>query len=158
MYCSIFSDFSHGVRTYVWNLVELCLPWVFNKTLSLVQYTCDCLQQFYFWSHLFINACLHCLINCQLASYLIFRIESLSNTNCDSVCCVVVRTVDPMANILDERTPSQGFLWIKSISCILNKTNSLIYSFYNCIGLWVSYTDEATRYSVVICHHRFELY
>ena len=35
-------------------------------------------------------------------------------------------------------------------------TNSLVYVFHNCVCLRVSYADEVTWYSVVICHHDFE--
>ena len=73
---------------------------------------------FSFWLPLIVNACLHPFINFQLASWLILRIASLPNTSCDGVCCVVVCTIDRVANILDERIPSKGFSLSKSICWI----------------------------------------
>ena len=70
---------------------------------------------------LFINACLHCFIHCQFASWLMLRIASLPNTSCDSVCCIVVCTLGRMANIVNNR-----FLSSKSISWILKVSITLL--------------------------------
>ena len=118
-YCSIIPGLSHDVNPIYMFWLNFVSHAFFNKTLSPVWYTWDCLRRFSFWMNLFINACLYCLINCQLASWLILRIVSLPNTNYDGVCCVVVCLVDRMANIVDERTPSQEFSLSKSISWIL---------------------------------------
>ena len=118
-YCSIISNFSYGVRTYS------RLGWTSffsfsNKTLSPMRYTLDCLRQYSFWLPLFIGACIHCLINCQLASWLILRIASLASTYCNGICYVVVCILNCMANIVKERSPFQGFSSCKSIYNILN--------------------------------------
>ena len=85
-----------------------------------MQCTWDCLQQFSFWLPLFINTCLLCLINCQLASWLILRIVFLPNLIYETEYCMIVCTEDHMANIVDVRIPSQGLSLSKSNCWILN--------------------------------------
>ena len=115
---SIIPDFSHSARTYKWVLIEFHFHAFFNKTLSPVRFKYGYLQRFSFWLPLFINACFSCLINCQLASWLILRIASLPNTSRDGLCYVVVCTKDCMVNIVDEEIPSQGLSLSKWISWI----------------------------------------
>ena len=73
----------------------------FNETLSQVWYSWVCFQRFSSLFPLLINTFLRCSINCQVASWLIFRIAYLPNANCDGVYYVVVCTIECMTEIKD---------------------------------------------------------
>ena len=72
----------------------LRLDWIsfstrfFNETLSPVWYTWDYLQPIFFWLPLFINTYSPCMINHQLASWLILRIVFLPNSSFEGVYCI----------------------------------------------------------------------
>ena len=122
----------------------------FNKTLSPVQSTWDCPRRFSFWLPLFINACLYCLINYQLASWLMLRVMSLPNTSYDGVCCEVVCTEDCLANIVNERIPSQGFSLSKS-SCWIFKVY-IIYPIVWCTFSTIVFACGFLNYMISYSH------
>ena len=51
----------------------------------------------------------HCLIDCLLTFWLIFRIIYIAKPSCDDVFCEVVYALEFMAETVEERIPSQVF-------------------------------------------------